>query len=178
MVNGSLRYPFLLKRVSALQSTLFAGCGISGLHSSASMARSLRPLVSQWSGTLRLIYRLVFTTTYLTRKASHILASKEIQGLLNVHAYSISDRILLDPDLMDDRTSDSSATSIRRHNFAQEVNNRDRTCLVTGAVTNTEVCHIIPHAKGNEVLYYFIQFGTLRDALPACRNFDFGRPQI
>ena len=28
------------------------------------------------------------------------------------------------------------------------------------------------------VLYYFIQFGTLRDALPACRNFDFGRPQI
>ena len=28
------------------------------------------------------------------------------------------------------------------------------------------------------LLYYFIQFGTQRDVLPACRNFDFGRPQI
>jgi hypothetical protein len=67
------------------------------------------------------------------------------------NAHSMSDPFLLDPDLMDDRTSDSSTISTRRANFAQRVTDRDGTCLMTGATTNLQVCHIIPHAKGNQV---------------------------
>ncbi|KAF8309777.1 hypothetical protein F5887DRAFT_1153856 [Amanita rubescens] len=54
---------------------------------------------------------------------------------------------------MDDRTSDSSASiSTRRADFAQRVTDRDRTCLMTGATSNFQACHIIPHAKGNQYM--------------------------
>ena len=72
-----------------------------------------------------------------------------VQGPFNAH--SMSGPFLLDPDLMDDRTSDSSAISIRRANFAQGVTDRDGSCLMTGATSNFQACHIIPHAKGNQV---------------------------
>jgi len=71
-------------------------------------------------------------------------------SMLNAH--SMSDPFLLDPDLMDDRTSDSSASiSTRRADFAQRVTDRDRTCLMTGATSNFQACHIVPHAKGTGV---------------------------
>lgn len=60
--------------------------------------------------------------------------------------------LLLDPDLMDNRASDSSAISIRQRDFAQDVIDRDGTCLMTGAATNFQACHIIPHAKGSEYI--------------------------
>ncbi|KAF8340795.1 hypothetical protein F5887DRAFT_888503 [Amanita rubescens] len=72
-----------------------------------------------------------------------------VQGPLNAH--SMSGPFLLDPNLMDDRTSDSSSISIRRADFAQGVTDRDGTCLMTGATSNFEACHIIPHAKGSQV---------------------------
>jgi hypothetical protein len=148
MVNTSMRYPFLLRRVSASQCTLLAGCGMSGLRSMAPKATSSGPPLAQWSGILRLIYRLVFITIYPTHKASHISASKD-PSMLNAH--SMSGPFLLDPDLVDDRTSDSSAISIRRADFAQGVTDCDGTCLMTGATSNFQACHIIPHAKGNQV---------------------------
>jgi hypothetical protein len=70
-------------------------------------------------------------------------------SMLNAH--SMSDPFLLDPDLMDDRTSDSSTISVRRADFAQRVTARDTTCLMTGSTSNFQACHIIPHAKGNRV---------------------------
>lgn len=63
----------------------------------------------------------------------------------------MSDPFLLDPDLMNDRTSGSSVISTRRHGFAQTVIARDGTCLMTGAAANYQVCHIVPHSKGKEV---------------------------
>jgi len=114
----------------------------------APKATSPGPPLAQWSGILRLIYRLVFITIYPTHKASHISAFKDL-SMLNAH--SMSDPSLLDPDLMDDRTSDSSAISTRRADFAQRVTDRDGTCLMTGATSNFQACHIIPHAKGNQV---------------------------
>ncbi|EDR06573.1 uncharacterized protein LACBIDRAFT_300133 [Laccaria bicolor S238N-H82] len=54
MVNGNLRYPFLLRPVSASHCTLLAGCGMSGLQSMALKATSLGPPLAQWSNILRL----------------------------------------------------------------------------------------------------------------------------
>jgi hypothetical protein len=58
--------------------------------------------------------------------------------------------LLLDPDLMDDRTSDASHASIGRGDFGQRVTARDVTCVMTGS-TNVQACHVVPHAKGHEV---------------------------
>jgi hypothetical protein len=60
---------------------------------------------------------------------------------------------LLDPDLMDERTSesDASAISTSQGNFRQDVTERDRTCVVTGTAEGCKTCHIIPHAKGHQV---------------------------
>ena len=66
-----------------------------------------------------------------------------------------NDYRLLDPKGMDDRTSDnrtscsSNATSSRA-TFGQDVINRDRRCVLTGT-GEFEACHIIPHAKGDQV---------------------------
>ncbi|KAF8346781.1 hypothetical protein F5887DRAFT_1271369 [Amanita rubescens] len=57
---------------------------------------------------------------------------------------------LLDPKGMDDRTSCTSNVTSRRANFARDVVNRDRCCVMTGTV-QFEACHIIPHAKGDQV---------------------------
>ncbi|KAF8345752.1 hypothetical protein F5887DRAFT_1061647 [Amanita rubescens] len=57
---------------------------------------------------------------------------------------------LVDPKVMDDRTSYASEVTSRRANFKQDVVNRDRCCVMTGA-TLFEACHIIPHANGDQV---------------------------
>lgn len=57
---------------------------------------------------------------------------------------------LLDPDLMDDRMSDTSYDSISRGNFKRRVRDRDGTCVMTGS-SNVTACHIVPHAKGHQV---------------------------
>jgi hypothetical protein len=58
----------------------------------------------------------------------------------------------LDPDLMDDRTSDGFPESISssRSDFNQRVIDRDGTCVMTGS-TGFGPFHIIPHAKGDSV---------------------------
>jgi HNH endonuclease len=59
---------------------------------------------------------------------------------------------LLDPDLMDERTSDSSYVSSSRGDFRQRVAARDGTCVMTGTGTPyAQACHIVPHAKGHQV---------------------------
>jgi len=57
---------------------------------------------------------------------------------------------LLDPDLMDERTSDASHVSSSRADFGQRVVARDGTCVMTGT-PNVQACHVVPHAKGHEV---------------------------
>ena len=57
---------------------------------------------------------------------------------------------LLDPNLMDDRTSDASYNSISWGNFRQRVTDHDGTCVMTGSTIVT-ACHIIPHSKGHQV---------------------------
>lgn len=64
---------------------------------------------------------------------------------------SISDPRLLDPDSMDDRTSFATAYTARRAEFRQRVLDRDGICILSGSAENVQACHIVPHAKGNEV---------------------------
>jgi len=61
---------------------------------------------------------------------------------------SMLDDHLVDPDLMDDRTTDSDSTT--RGDFAANVLARDNSCVMTGS-TVVQVCHIIPHSKGHQV---------------------------
>jgi hypothetical protein len=60
---------------------------------------------------------------------------------------------LINPDLMDDRTSDTSesAITINRDNFRKEVIEHDGTCVMTGSEARVQACHIVPHAKGHKV---------------------------
>ena len=57
---------------------------------------------------------------------------------------------LLDPKVMDDRTSYTLDVNRRRPNFKQNVVNRDKCCVISGT-TQFGACHIIPHAKGDQV---------------------------
>jgi hypothetical protein len=68
-------------------------------------------------------------------------------------AYSVmkdADFRLLDPKVMDDRTSTTSNLTSRRASFKQDLNARDGCCVMTGTKEST-ACHIIPHAKGDQV---------------------------
>ncbi|KAF5381750.1 hypothetical protein D9615_005440 [Tricholomella constricta] len=72
------------------------------------------------------------------------------------------DALLLDPDLLNDRTPDAlsdledseSDVSITasRSNFKDRVAARDGSCLMTQVTRIFVACHIIPHAKGNQYL--------------------------
>ncbi|EDR14543.1 uncharacterized protein LACBIDRAFT_321675 [Laccaria bicolor S238N-H82] len=59
---------------------------------------------------------------------------------------------LLDPKVMDDRTSVGSEVTSRQADFRQDVVNRDRCCVMTGSA-GSEGCHIIPHSKGDQAKY-------------------------
>ena len=63
--------------------------------------------------------------------------------------------LLLDPDMMDGRTSDSSDITDRRASFRARVVARDEHCVLTGAKA-CQACHIIPHAKGDQVRSQFL----------------------
>ncbi|KAF8325714.1 hypothetical protein F5887DRAFT_901102 [Amanita rubescens] len=97
--------------------------------------------------------RYVGFTIYGTK--GHI--SRSASGLAVVQYSEVdiqADPFLLDPDLMDDRTSYSSTISTRQADFAQRVTaNRDGTCLMTGVTSNFQACHIFPHAKGSQAQY-------------------------
>ena len=59
---------------------------------------------------------------------------------------------LLDPDLMAERTSDSSYVSSSRGDFRQRVAARDGICVMTGTpYMYAQAFHVVPHAKGHEV---------------------------
>ena len=65
---------------------------------------------------------------------------------------TIDDIRLLDPKGMNDRTSNTSNVSSGRANFKQDLVTRDRRCVMTGTI-NFQACHIIPHAKGDQVRF-------------------------
>jgi hypothetical protein len=57
---------------------------------------------------------------------------------------------LLDPDLMGERTSESSHVSSSWGDFRMRVAARDGTCVMTGT-SYVQACHVVPHAKGHQV---------------------------
>ncbi|KAF8324508.1 hypothetical protein F5887DRAFT_1206118 [Amanita rubescens] len=60
---------------------------------------------------------------------------------------------LVDADVMDDRTSNSSQLTTRRNDFRTKVIEGDGTCVITDEpVSNCVGCHIIPHAKGSNYI--------------------------
>ena len=75
-----------------------------------------------------------------------------------LNAHSMSDPILLDPDLMADRTSDSSTISTHQGDFAQRVTDCDGICLITGVTKNFQACHIVPHTKGSQVCFEYLNY--------------------
>ena len=105
-------------------------------------------LVAQRLIIIKPIYSLVFIT--MCHKVSHF----GIQA--TPCSPSMLEAFLLDPDLMDDRTSDASNISISTDSTSQgifrfRVVDRDRTCVMTGDEQYCMACHIVPHAKGHQV---------------------------
>jgi hypothetical protein len=83
---------------------------------------------------------------YVSQGVSHFI----VQGCLSSSIFSES-ALLLDPDLMDDRTSIATAESTNRGDFRQRVTDRDETCVLTGAEENNIACHVVPHGKTHQV---------------------------
>ena len=128
-----------------------------GSSSSAMNATSPVFRAAQRSIIIKLIYHLVLITMY--PKASQTLLVA-IYDLLLVTL--ILDPCLIDPDGMNDRTSDirtsdASSISVLEKIFRREVIARDKTCVMTGATLpeGHDACHIIPHAKGHQVCLNF-----------------------
>jgi hypothetical protein len=134
--------PFLSTTVSASPYIPLHGCVISGLQSMATKATSPLHLAAQRSTIFKLLHTLVFIIMY--PKASSFRRPRTLRSPSMLEAY------LLDPDLMDDRTSDESAISTSRYDFGTRVRSRDRTCVMT-ATHYVQACHIVPHAKGHQV---------------------------
>jgi len=58
----------------------------------------------------------------------------------------------IDPKLADTRTVTSSRTNTRRDNFRGDVEDRDRSCVVTGVPHRAcQAAHLLPHSKGDTV---------------------------
>lgn len=58
----------------------------------------------------------------------------------------------IDPKIADSRTVTSSRTSIRRANFCEVVQARDRRCVATGLRPKyCDAVHLVPHSKGDMV---------------------------
>jgi hypothetical protein len=78
---------------------------------------------------------------------------------------------LVDVDALDDRTSDGNISEMsrmttRREVFRTNVIERDGTCVITGDIAlNCNACHILPHAKGNDVRPCEFSIATLSLAL-------------
>lgn len=52
---------------------------------------------------------------------------------------------------MDGRSTHASAVSVNQGNFRARVIARDRSCVMTGDTKHLTVCHVIPHAKTDQV---------------------------
>ena len=83
---------------------------------------------------------------YISQGVSHFI----VQACLSSSILSES-ALLLDSNLMDDRTSLATTKSTNRDNFRQRVTDHDRTCVLTASEENLNACHIIPHAKIHQV---------------------------
>ena len=58
----------------------------------------------------------------------------------------------IDPKLADTRTITSSGMSLRREDFCESVEGRDRGCVVTGdPACVCDAAHLLPHIKGDTV---------------------------
>jgi len=88
---------------------------------------------------------------YVSQSLSYFV----VQGRLS-SSILLDSALLLDPDLMDDRTSIATAESASRDDFRQRVVDRDGTCVLTGNEENLIACHIVPHAKTHQVCSQYI----------------------
>jgi hypothetical protein len=58
----------------------------------------------------------------------------------------------IDPELADTRTLTSCGTSMHRADFRDDVEDRDESCVVTGAPSlMCQATHLLPHSKGDTV---------------------------
>ena len=77
-----------------------------------------------------------------------------VRTFANVLTFSGEHR-LVDVGAMDERTSNVSSLTTHRATFRGDAIERDGTCVMTGDLAyNCDACHILPHAKGNDVRLY------------------------
>jgi hypothetical protein len=90
---------------------------------------------------------------YVSRGVSHLIVQECLTSSILPES-----ALLLDPDMMDDRTSISIATSESTSwsDFRQRVTARDETCVLTHGEENLTACHIVPHAKTHQVCSEYI----------------------
>jgi nicotinamide mononucleotide (NMN) deamidase PncC len=74
-----------------------------------------------------------------------------VQGYLSSSIILSEPALLLDPDLMDDRTSIATAESTSQGDFRQRVTDRDGACVLTRNEENLVACHIVPRSKTHQV---------------------------
>ncbi|KAJ7710835.1 hypothetical protein B0H17DRAFT_863091, partial [Mycena rosella] len=80
----------------------------------------------------------------------------------------------IDVNAIDDRTSDAKRFNSTPR-FRDDVINRDGTCIITGdAPLNCTVCHILPHAKGDNVFQYVRSLMDFRGIQGPARVIEIG----
>ena len=117
----------------------------------------LPAVVVQQSITTEMIYRWGFIT--IQAKASH----SGVQLLLQVFAHLswLDAECLLDPDLIHNMNTEALSFSIstNQSDFIYRINQCNRACVLTNDLgTYSEVCHIVPHSKGHQVIYFLVEF--------------------
>ena len=143
-----MRSPSPFTRVSDSHSIFSPGCVFWGTPYTARKDTSPMNAMAKRSRIIVLTAWLYLVIIIIYRKASHFKQIGTCHSSLTID----DDCRLLDPNLMDDRNSYTSDVTSRRAHFRDDVVNRDSRCVATGTgPTQCETCHIIPHAKGNQV---------------------------
>jgi hypothetical protein len=143
-----MRSPYPFTSVSDSHSILSPGCVFWGTPYTARKVTSPVNAMAKRSRIIVLTGWLYMVVIIIYRKASHFKQIRICYSSLMID----TDYCLLDPNLMDDRTSYTSDVTSRRAAFRDDVVNRDSRCVATAVSSELcEACHIIPHAKGDQV---------------------------
>ena len=141
----SLHYPYLRTRFFPSRYVLSSGYVIWGMQSAAKKATSRPHPMAPRSWIIMITSHLLAIITTHRTKASPILPAWDTSFTLMIES-SFLDPMLL----MDDHTSTPDVSS-KRGDFRKRAQERDGSCVMTGAIESSRACHIVPHAKGDEV---------------------------
>ena len=147
MVNSSMHSPCLSRHARHSLS----------IHSSGCASLDILFMVKRvTSPPLMVVKRWAITRPKFNQ--AHITSYHEARTILGFNVWlstlgSTGEPLLIDVDGINDRTSDASSLSSRRQNFRDNIIGRDGCCVVTGDqdLMVCDACHIIPHAKGDDV---------------------------